>query len=237
MNRPGGNSDCEQRGQAAAYVLGALEPGERERYEQHLRRCASCRADVARLQEIVDAMSVATTPMAAPESLRERIMTQVHAEAELFEAAGLKADRPPAAGRWRSRRLAMLAAAGAMACGIAVGALVIGNRTPTPTQHVIQATVVSSPGARAELRQLGTRGELIVSGMPQTAPGKIYQVWLAPPGRPPQPTDALFSVDKTGSASVDVPGNLHGSERVMVTAEPLGGSPHPTTPPIIIATL
>jgi hypothetical protein len=44
-------------------------------------------------------------------------------------------------------------------------------------------------------------------------------------------------VTHAGDASVNVPGNLSGVHQVMVTAEPLGGSSHPTSSPIIVATL
>jgi hypothetical protein len=69
------------------------------------------------------------------------------------------------------------------------------------------------------------------------APGfrRVYQVWLKHPGRPPEPTNALFSTRADGTASVDVPGSLDGVEAVLVTNEPEGGSPAPTTDPVIIA--
>jgi len=47
-------------------------------------------------------------------------------------------------------------------------------------------------------------------------------------GKAPEPTNALFSTSRDGSASVDVPGSLDGVRRVMVTDEPSGGSRSPT---------
>ena len=102
------------------------------------------------------------------------------------------------------------------------------------TQALVAA---NAPGGHAELRQTGARAELVVSDIPQPPPGKVYQVWLAAPHGAPQPTDALFSVTKDGSASVDVPGSLRGIHLLMVTAEPPGGSRHPTSSPVITATL
>lgn len=164
-------------------------------------------------------------------------MSQVRAEAELFAAAGPQADRP-ARRRRRPRRFTLLAGAAALACSVSVGALVLGGGAASTTDRVIQATVLArAPGAHAEIRRSGARAELIVSGMPQPPLGQTYQVWLTKPGHAPQPTNALFSVDQTGNASIDVPGNLHGIERLMVTTEPLGGSRHPTTAAVIRATL
>lgn len=63
--------------------------------------------------------------------------------------------------------------------------------------------------------------------------GEVYEVWLARAGQQPQPTDALFTVTSAGSAAVEIPGELHGLDAVMVTAEPIGGSSSPTSPPVL----
>ena len=44
---------------------------------------------------------------------------------------------------------------------------------------------------------------------------------------------ALFSPTSAGNAVVEVPGNLKGVSSVLVTPEPMGGSPHPTHAPVI----
>jgi anti-sigma-K factor RskA len=235
MNRPGEQPSCPQSGQAAAYVLDALEPEDDDRYEQHLRGCLICREEVAHLQPAVDLLAQTTPRAPAPETLRERVMAQVRAEAELLRAAGPQADLPPRR-RQYPRRLAALSAAAALGCGVGVGVLVAGSGGQSSlTLHAQVAHAASA--SRAELVRTGGHAELILAHMPPPPVGKIYQVWLARPGRTPQPTDALFSVNKRGNGSVAVPGNLKGVRQVMVTAEPLGGSRHPTSAPIIIATL
>ena len=52
-------------------------------------------------------------------------------------------------------------------------------------------------------------------------------MWLDKGGKAPEPTNALFSTSRAGSASVDV-GSLDGVKRVMVTDEPPGGSDAPS---------
>ena len=47
MNFIGRDAECEMRGQAAAYVLRALEHDEADRYREHLDRCVVCSADVS----------------------------------------------------------------------------------------------------------------------------------------------------------------------------------------------
>lgn len=238
MSRSNVDLDCDQGAQAAAYVLGALEPDEAERYREHLCGCAICRQEVDELQPVADALPGTTTPIEAPDALIQRIMVTVHSEAELLGAAGAQADRPPAVRRrWRSPRLAVLATTAALAAGVAAGVLVISSGSSSSQRTTTALVASSAHGGHAELLQLGARAELVVSGIPQPPAGKVYQVWLARPGAAPQPTDALFGVTTSGSASVDVPGSLRGVHQVMVTAEPRGGSLHPTSQPIIIATL
>jgi anti-sigma-K factor RskA len=233
------DSDCAERGQAAAYVLSALEQQEVERYREHLGSCAVCSADVARLQPVADSLATSVPQAVASQELRARVMASVRSEAELLHAAGAGADRPePVHPRWRMRRPQFLIAAVAMGVGLLIGVAVIDTGSQTPTTHVTSAQVASLPlGAKAVLRQTGSHAELVVSGVSQPPRGKIYELWLARSGAPPQPTSALFGVTHAGAASVNVPGNLSGVHQVMVTAEPLGGSRHPTSSPIIVATL
>lgn len=238
MDGTGDTFDCGQAGETAAYVLGALEPTEYELYREHLHNCTVCQEDVIVLQPVVDALATDTLSVRITEALRERVMSRVRADAALFHAAGPDADRPLAAHQRQHRHRTLVAVGGAIAIGTATGALLIAGPMSIPASRTVQATLAPShPGARAELRQTGQRAELIVSDLPQPALGEIYEVWLSRPGQAPQPTDALFSVDGTGSGSVDVPGKLHGTERLIVTAEPLGGTRRPTSPAIIEATL
>jgi anti-sigma-K factor RskA len=227
---------CEERLHGAAYVLGALEPQENERYRRHLQQCAICRIEVAELQPMVDALSLSAPEVKAPQALRGRVMDVVRREESLLRAAGPQADQAPAARAPARRRFAL--ALGALAAAVAVGIGLAVGLSGSPSEKIITARVAAAaPHGRAALRETGTHAELVVSGMPEPPAGKIYQVWLARPKGQPEPTDALFSVTHAGGGSVAVPGNLHGVELLMVTAEPYGGSKHPTSTPIIIATL
>jgi anti-sigma-K factor RskA len=227
---------CQHTLDAAAYVLGALEQSECERYREHLLSCAECRAEVAELQLVVDELPSMVPPASAPAELRERILTTVRAEAAVLQAAGHEADEAPRkAGRWRSPRFSF-AAAGAVltAAAVVIVALVLGGSSPH--ERVIEAQV-TIPGARAALHQRSGHTELVVSKMPQPALGKIYEVWLSRGKGDAEPTSALFSVTNSGNGEIDVPSNLRGVKQVLVTAEPAGGSKHPTSTPVISASL
>jgi anti-sigma-K factor RskA len=239
MSPRGEDQECAELGQAAAYVLSALEQVETERYSEHLEDCSACCAEVSSLQPVVDSLPASVPRVLASQELRERVMASVRFEAELLRAAGADADRPlPARARWRLRRTQLFSLAAALGVGLLIGAVAIDTGSKSPVTHVTSAKLAfAPPGASAVLRQVGGRAELVVSGVSQPPRGKIYEIWLAREGAAPLATDALFGVNRKGSASVDVPGDLAGVKQVMVTAEPLGGSAHPTSPAIIVATL
>jgi anti-sigma-K factor RskA len=241
--------ECPERTEAAAYALGALEEREAERYREHLEDCAVCRHELATLQVVVDALPAAAPPLTAPPAVRGRVMAEVRSEAQLLEAAGPQTaghsvDRtPPKRRRWRLRPASVLAAAAAMAAGVAVGILAVDTGSGSQSSvRVTRAAVAPgvaaiAPDAAAVLRQSASASQIVVSNMPPPPRGRIYQVWVKHPNTPPAPTNALFSVTRAGSGSVDVPVSLQGAAAVMVTAEPLGGSPAPTSGPLITVTL
>ncbi|HWY89496.1 MAG TPA: anti-sigma factor [Solirubrobacteraceae bacterium] len=233
--------ECERRVQdAAAYVLGALSEHELESYSEHLGGCVECAAEVAVLQPAADSLALGVARVEAPPDLRARLMAVVGGEAELLHAAGHEADLPARRRMgWRARLAPALGAATALAAGLAIGALAIGGSTNTVTRtQTIEAAVVA-PGhhATAVLRKAGSHVVLVLAGMPAPPPGRIYEVWLERGAQAPQPTDVLFSVTHSGGGSVGVPDTLAGVSKVLVTAEPLGGSPKPTREPVIVASI
>jgi Anti-sigma-K factor rskA len=238
---------CEHSLDVAPYVLFALDEHEADAFADHLAGCASCRAEVAELQLTADSLALAPPQLVAPLDLRARIMSTVHAEAELLKAAGHEADQPaPTRARWRWRLAPALAAAGAMAVGVLIGAVAINGGseaqhggTTTSRTRVTQA-LVTSPGNRATaaLRSTDLHFQLEVANLPAPPKGRIYEVWLLRQGSAaPTPTDALFSVNTKGDGLIGIPGDLHGVVKVLVTDEPLGGSLVPTRNPIIVATV
>jgi hypothetical protein len=228
--------DCERGLDAAAYVLAALEEAEAQTFREHLAECPLCREDVAHLQAVADALAFGVPRAEAPQGLRARTMAPVHAEAELLRAAGHEADRvPPARPRWRRSLVPALATALALGIGLMVGALAINTGSSAKAEVIRAVVVIPGHRASAELRKVGSQLQLVVDGMPAPPPGRIYEVWLERGTQAPAPTDALFSVTKTGRGSVGVPGNLRGVSDVLVTDEPLGGSLKPTRNPVIVA--
>jgi anti-sigma-K factor RskA len=229
-----GERDCGA--DAAAYVLGALEPEEAEAFRRHMASCAVCRDEVAAFQQVTDAMAMAPVQRPAPKGLRRRVLRAVREEQEQAEAH----DPVPRSARVRAGRFLSRPVIAAAAGLAVVAALIIGlelGSSGSNSTRVIAATVSGSPGS-AQLRVTGTRAELIVRRFPQPAPGHIYEVWELRHGAGvPSPTKTLFSVNSSGAGDVGVPGNLKGVSKVLVTQEPAGGSQVPTRAPVIVASL
>jgi anti-sigma-K factor RskA len=223
--------DCG--GDAAAYVLGALEPGEAAAFRSHLEDCVVCRDDVATFRQLVDDDLPASVPQVpVPRRLRRRVMSEVRADARRRASAAAGPSRSARAGV-PAARLSLAAGAALAAVALAVGGAELLGTGGATAVKVIRAGVVG-PGA-AQLRLSGAHGELLVHGMPSPRSGHIYEVWLERGSASPQPTTALFGVTSAGAGSVDVPGNLHGVTKVLVTQEPAGGSQVPTSAPVIVA--
>ncbi|MGH2864552.1 MAG: anti-sigma factor domain-containing protein [Solirubrobacteraceae bacterium] len=221
---------------AAPYVLGALEEHEHEQFSRHLESCAVCREEVAALEVVTGALPAAVEYRGAPPELKQRVMASVHEDLRSQQAhepvrAHTRFSRRGAAAwlRWRA-----LAPGALVAAAIVLAVVVFSAGGGSATTHVFHAQAPA--GAEVLLRVSDDRGQLEISGMPQTPPQRIYEVWIKRAGGP-QPTDALFTVTSKGDATVVVPTSLKGATAVMVTAEPLGGTNVPTSAPVIVANL
>ncbi|MHB8241990.1 MAG: anti-sigma factor [Solirubrobacteraceae bacterium] len=224
--------DCD--GNAASYVLGALPDNELAAFRVHLASCAVCREEVAALQVVVDALPAMAPHVSAPPALKKRIMTSVGED--LPAAARTTSAR--AGRRFAMPSLALRPVMGLGAAALVVAAIAIAllsGGSSSPSTRVIHAQVLA-PHASATLQVSDGHAELNIAGMPQTAPNRVYEVWVKRVGAP-QPTNALFTVTTKGRATVGVPGSVSGVKEILVTSEPIGGSLAPTREPVIIASL
>jgi anti-sigma-K factor RskA len=224
---------------AAPYVLGVLSEQEHGAFVEHLASCAVCREEVAALQVVVGALPAVAPQLSAPPELKQRVMASVRADiAQSSEDRSLAREGGrswlPRVPVWQWRPLVASGALVAVVVVLAVIAFSSGSGGSGGIR-VIRAQVAPSR-ADVSLRVVGGHAQLDISGLPQTPPQRVYEVWVKRSGAP-QPTDALFTVTAKGDATVGVPGSLNGVKVVMVTAEPLGGSKVPTSSPVIVARL
>jgi anti-sigma factor RsiW len=234
-----------------AYVLGALTDQEAGAFQRHVETCPACREEVALLQPAATALPLMVAQVEAPRRLRRRVMTEVRADAKQRARTTRMTRTPETTRTTRTPRMLRttrprwgflggplprpaMAGLGALLVA-AVVAIAISSGSAGPRLYPAQTAWRT---ARAAVRIVNGRGELLVKGMPVPPAGKVYEVWLQRGHAAPHATKALFDVTSHGgAAAVAVPGDLSGVSALLVTAEPEGGSTHPTSQPVIVARL
>lgn len=224
---------------AGTYVLGAMPQDERIAYEEHLSACPICRAEADELGVTASVLPLGAPAMRPPDALKSRIMAEVEREAELLASAvgATRQAAPPAKrerrARWRLPMPAVAFGCAALIAGVVAGGVLFGagsDARSIPMQSTMQ-------GASAEI-ELTDKGMIVVANNLETPDaGKVYMVWIQRPGQAPEPTSALFTPRRDGSATASVTGDMDGVETVLINTEPLGGSTTPTTQPFLIADL
>jgi anti-sigma-K factor RskA len=235
---------------AAAYALDAVAPEEAVAFEEHLLTCAACTDEVRDMRETAARLG-ASTADEPPASLRSRV---------LDEAARTPQDGPVAnrgvvdlADRRTTRSVVNAWLAGVAAAAVLVaGGLGISTYQASQRADEAQiaaeqiASLLADPGAvieRAEVAGGGT-GTLVVApdgaqaafltaSLPNAGAGETYQLWAI------DETEAtsvgLLQPDAgRATALVALPA---GTTTFGMTVEPAGGSPAPTTEPVLVVEL
>ena len=71
-----GHRQVGGHGDAVSYLLGALEPAARARFETHASGCDECRQEVSELQPVVDDIALGAPQIDPPAQLRQRLLTR-----------------------------------------------------------------------------------------------------------------------------------------------------------------
>jgi anti-sigma-K factor RskA len=214
-----------------AYLLGALPEAESDRVQRHLGDCRECRAEVESLRVAADALPASVAQVDPPPELKSRLMEIVEAEAELLQAAGEAADRPPRRRRWwnwswlTSELWRPAVALGAMA---AVAAVAVVLATSGVSTRTIQAQY-PGPGT-ASLTIRGTQAQLVVRGLRAPPANHVDELWVKRGAARPQPAGTF--VLSSGAIRVGQP--VRPGDVVMVTVEPGQGTPAPTSTPFLV---
>jgi Anti-sigma-K factor rskA/Putative zinc-finger len=219
----------------AGYVLGALEPADKETFEQHLRACKRCEAEAEELRAIPGLLRQAAPPVdpPLPADLKERTVAAV--------------DRAATRGRRRQwLRLAAVAAAAAVVLFFAgftlsqVGPLADRDR-------VIQFSLAAPDGGPArgvaQVRQVGDGLAITmeVSGLAPNLPGTVYECWYVGPGdtleRPNRVSAGTFIVGVDGRASLRMhsAADLQRDPAMGVTLERDRGNPARTGDKVLVS--
>jgi len=257
------SSDGELHLLTGAYALDALDPAEQAAFEEHLKTCESCQAEVKELRATAGLLGVAAaeTP---PASLKERVMAEVDrtrqdppfvehssppvvAESEGAEVVAL----PPR----RTTRIFQVAAAvmTVIALGLGIWGVANHNRADDATTNYASVqTVLTAPDAvvtRGNLSGSGTSGTATVvssksvgksvflgANLSTPPSGKTYQLWYMDSAGKARPAGFVEPGSHNAAAQV-LDGSIGDATLVGVTVEPSGGSAQPTTEPVLALTL
>ena len=210
----------------AAFLLGALEPGEAAELERHLAGCEECRTELEWLRPAVQLLPESVERVEAPPQLRGRLMEQVRAEADGAPAPVRK--RRWSIEGWSLRPVAGLAALVLVVAAVAAFAVGSGDSGSSNATTVVTG---HSPGVVAEVVREGGTGTLHLANVHQLPSDKVLQAWVERDGQVVS-AKTLFVPNQDGTASATID-DMEGVKTVMVTAEPRGGSVQPTGDPIV----
>ncbi|MFF8599913.1 anti-sigma factor domain-containing protein [Streptomyces sp. NPDC015232] len=236
---------------SAAYALGALEDEERGAFEHHLRACDTCRQEVAGFQATAARLAAAAAEP-PPAAAKAQVMAAIDGVRQLPPRLPAPAAAPALGGLLRRRAVPLALAASVAAA--ALGGVAVwqtqdrqdleGQARRAQEQLDTISAVLAAPDART-VHGKAANGALtsVVSSerqnkavftaarLPDPGPGKTYQLWLDHDGtmRPAGLIDHDGTVVLTGD-----PADAAG---VGLTLEPAGGSPQPTSDPLVLMAL
>jgi len=218
----------ERRDELAAYLLGALEPGEAAALEQHLAGCGECREQIAWLRPAVQILPETVEPVEPPAGLKGRILAEAEAEAGRG-AAGIGL-------RGGLRSLGMRPAIGLAVVALLVA--VLGGYAIRDGAGGPEATTVTAgtaPGVTAKMVSEGRSGTLYLAHVSELPEDRVLQAWVQR-GKKVESANTLFVPNRDGTATAAID-DIDGVDVVMVTEEPRGGSEFPTGAPIVAVQL
>jgi anti-sigma factor RsiW len=212
----------------AGYALDALDPAERETFEEHLSSCERCRDELQSFWQVSGALAHAAGGPMPPASLRGRILEQ--ARSERSNVVPLR------------RRRVLVPALSAVAAVAAVAAIGLGLWATSLSSDLDRAesvnAVLGDPDARTFESEGGAASLVVASSgdaalvVRELAPapaGKDYEIWVFEDGVPQRA--GLFEEPGVALLTRQVkPGQM-----VAVTLEPDGGLEAPSGAPVLTA--
>ncbi|MFC6880636.1 anti-sigma factor [Actinomadura yumaensis] len=226
---------------AGPYALDALTDTERRRFERHLPSCPTCAGQVTGFAETTARLALAAAHR-PPGALRGRVMAEITRTRQT----------PPPLGRrlpsHRVRGLSRLAAAACLVLALISGGAALrlhGSAQDARALNRQVTAVMTAPDARTStVRAQGTATVTLVSSrslnkavvttarLRPLPSARTYQMWwLGPTVR------SAGTLNPSGKPRPVVTTGLGDAQRFGLTIEPAGGSPQPTTPPVLTLAL
>ena len=240
----------------AGAAVDALSATEQMTLNRHVVACAACRHELEELRLAASALALKVPQVDPSADLGDRIVS-----AALLEGYPVSAQRRPAGLFGRARRVAPVWGAVAASIVVAAGSLVWAARLQTQVNQlstdagryeqvvsVLQSQQLATKPLQpvsADARGSGmvyidpTTGEgmVMVRDLPPLPKDRAWQVWFVR-GTERVSAGMLWADQRgTGYCLIKVPGDVKQFDSVGLTSEPAHGSPWPTTPKVVGATL
>jgi anti-sigma-K factor RskA len=226
----------------AIYSLDALPADEAALVEQHLADCPRCQADLASLHEVAGLL--AGSAGSPPEELWGRIASKLSEPGTSPPPAPVRAigtSRRPRA--WRVAAIGLVAALLAVLGVLSYRVVNLNNRVgelqsalaqhgagqqvalalADPAHQKVQLTAKGSTMRATVVVLPDGRAYWVDDNLSALPPGRTYQLWALAAGK-------VVSLGVLGRSPQNVPFRVERTmTQLMVTAEPTGGVPAPTT--------
>jgi len=238
-----------------AYVLDAIPEPDRAGFERHLLTCEQCRDDVRGLRAAAALLAAAAAVTPRPE-LRGPTLQAAAVTRQLPPPVG---GTSPAHRTWRRRLPAagigrpwLAAVAGAVAVLLAVTAVVLGVHMAGMQRNlaaqerrdgalsailgahdaVVLTAAVTTGGTATVVMSHHARALIFTaSGLPKLPGSRGYELWLAGPAG--TRSAGMLPPRRHGMTGPMIVGRLAPGDSVELTVEPVGGSSHPTSAPLV----
>ncbi|QTG82691.1 anti-sigma factor [Arthrobacter crystallopoietes] len=245
-----------------AYALNALDNDERDAFERHALGAVDTREEVRGLSETAAMLAYGTPAVAPPPELKSKVMASIRntrqlpvdaVVADLDTKRSEKKARSTTAVRWLSAAAGVLLVTTAALGGWAVGVSNDQERTEQRLQALAEQqsqvmSVLTAPDAKMipgrmpdgaavtiALSAQADKGAVITHDLPQLEQDRTYELWLiSDEGAQPA---GLIQGDAAGQTSMRLLEGVSDATHLGITVEPAGGSPQPTTDPIMLQEL
>jgi len=214
--------------EVAGWALGALDPDDMPAFEEHLRSCEQCQAQVAEFTAVAKSLALAAPAAEPPAGLELKVVAAVQYAVMADSAATSTAapapttvaqaePKPNSSAKahrwwhlhWTNPLYAALAAAAVTAAAFLGSTLFQTAPAPAATiKLTAQPGFTGSGLATARHTEGGFEIRLTVKDLPVQGPGQFYECWYAGPnnrpGHPELITAGTFVVNGSGSQTLNM---------------------------------